>query len=83
MKVSNCWTYDSIVAFDLICSKEMIASLEVYDLFILHDIRSVKLEGYVAMRLKTTKKCLKDIYKDKHKLVEWKEFCEWIKEVTS
>ena len=83
MEVSNCWTYDSIVAFDLICSKEMKARLEVYDLFVLHDIRSVKREGCVAMRLKTTKKCLKEIYEDMHKKTEWQGFCDWIKEVVS
>lgn len=83
MKVSNCWSYDSIVAFDLVCSKEAMEKLEAYDLIILHDIRSVKREGYVAMRLKTTKKCLKRIYEDKHNKVEWNGFCKWIKEVTS
>jgi hypothetical protein len=83
VEASNCWTYDSIVAFDLICPKEMMERLEVYDFIILHDIRSVKRKGYVAMRLKTTKKCLEDIYKDKHKLADWKKFCDWIKEVIS
>ena len=83
MKVSNCWTYDSIVAFDLVCSKKMMVSLEMYDFIILHDIRSVKREGYVAMRLKTTTKCLSKIYEDNHKKAEWNGFCEWIKEVIS
>jgi hypothetical protein len=88
VQVSNCKIFDMgkaepILAFDLICSREMMESLEAYDFIILHDIRSVKREGFTAIRLKTTRKCLQDIYKANHSKEGWKEFCDWIKEVTS
>ncbi len=88
MEISNCWAHDIgkgevVVAFDLVCEKMMLEELEEYDFIVLHDIRSVKREGYTATRLKTSQKCLQKIYEDKQQKSEWKEFCEWIKEVTS